>query len=151
MRARLAMTLAGTLAGTLAAGLSACAAPVPPTDASAEDFCEAQETLFADLDLGSGDEPTSDDVAKSLADWADAVEEVGTPADMPDDARAGFERVVELAREAAPEDFDEDGIPALPEELSEKSRAQSRAFTEYVAETCGPGGAGLPEVPELPS
>ena len=147
MRASLAV-----LALLLGAAVSACAAPVTPTDASEEDFCEVQGTLFADLDLGgSGREPTSDDVAKSLQDWADEVEEVGTPAGMPDDARAGFERVVELAREADPEDFDEDSTPALPEELSAEAEAQAQAFTEYVGETCGPGGAGLPDVPELPS
>jgi hypothetical protein len=144
------------LALLLTAVLSGCAgttAPTAPTDASEEEFCEVQSTLFADIDLsGDGPAPTSDEIAKSLQDWADAVEEVGTPAGMSDDARAGFEGVVELARQADAEDFDEDGSPGgIPEELSAEEEEQAQAFTAYVGETCGAGGtqSGLPEVPEL--
>ena len=139
------------LALLLAAGLSACAGPTVPTDASTEDFCDVQGTLFADLDLGGGGPaPTSDDIVASLRDWADEVEEVGTPADMPDDARAGFDRVVQLARQATPEDFDENDTPSMPE-MSAEEQEQATAFTAYVGETCGPARGGLPEVPEISS
>ena len=127
------------LALLLGAALSACSAPAVPTDASEEDFCDVQGDLFADLELGGeGPAPTSDDIVKSLRDWADEVEEVGTPSAMPDDARAGFDRVVELAREADPADFDEDKDPSMPE-MSPEAQEHAQAFTTYVAETCGAG------------
>ena len=136
----------------LIGALSSCAAEPAPSDASEEDFCEVQGTLFKDLQLGGdGPTPNGDDVVESLRSWADEVEQVGTPEGMPPEARAGFERVVELAREADPEDFDEDKDPSMPE-MSPEAQEQAQAFTLYVATTCGAGGeqSSLPEVPALP-
>ena len=147
---RAALPALALLAG---AALAGCSAPAAPTDASEEEFCDVQGTLFKDLQLeGDGPAPKSEDIVDSLHDWADEVEEVGTPEGIPADARAGFERVVELAHQAAPEDFDEDDTPSMPGEMSAEDKQQAEAFTLYVATTCGAGGAqsSLPEVPALP-
>jgi hypothetical protein len=145
---RAAVSALALLLGVVLAG---CGGGGAPTDASEKDFCAAQADLFADIDL-SGD-PSNDEVAASLHHWADEVEEVGTPKGISDDARSGFEEVVDLARAVDAEDFDKTGGTGMaPDNLSPTLQKKVDLFTSYVGETCnGTGTQGLPTVPELPS
>ena len=70
--------------GTALAALSACGGPegaAAPKDATVEDFCN----VIGDLDVS---DPSG---------LVDDMAETGTPEDIPDDARAGFEVMVDEA------------------------------------------------------
>lgn len=122
--------LAGAGLMLAAAFLTACGGP--PEDASEEDFCDSFKELFA------FDEKPSQD------DWDEAVEKIkdtGTPEDIPDEAREGYEDIVE-----AMEDIDVDDEDANKEAQEQfEDSDQAKEFGEYYTETC----AGLDE-DELP-
>ncbi|KAA1427911.1 hypothetical protein [Nocardioides antri] len=108
----------------LAFSLTACGGA--PTDASEDDFCEVATQEPDDVD--------------AIHDWADEAEEVGTPEDIPDDARAGFEAIVELAKDIEEEDLEDENFL---DDLSEEEQDEFEAYATYVGETCGG-----PEVPD---
>ena len=135
--------------------------------ASVNEFCEA----FASLQDGLGDLPSAgsaDDQAAAagarVKDWADRLAEVGTPADIPEEARRGLEVVVgsgqDLPSDAGPSDLAE-----LDGSYSAEDSQAADAFGSYADETCAsalptelPGGfptvlpSGLPsDLPGLPS
>ena len=116
-------------------GVSGCGDDGPPTDASADDFCENFSALGEEF-LALGEDPDDADVIKTVKSLADDMAETGTPEDIPDDARAGFEVGVEaiqdLDDDASIEDFD-----TLDEEFSDEDQENSDAFDTYLEETCG--------------
>lgn len=116
----------------LALSLSACGGA--PTDASEKDFCEAYNSS-ADADVDPEDAEAQ---AEALNDFAAELEEVGTPEDIPEDARKGFEVVVEAFGEISAGDLeDEDAQQSLEEKYAE-DEDDVNAFFEYAAETCAP-------------
>ena len=94
---------------------AAAAASGAPTDASEKDFCDTQTSLFTDLvgDTSNPQVPSNDDMAKAVKGWADKLEKVGTPEDIPDEARAGFEATVEQAKDIDADDFSIDKLQEL--------------------------------------
>ena len=104
----------------------------PPTDASEEDFCAA--VVAADDDI-------SDQIDGIVTDFdtssiADDLAEVGTPADVSDDERAGFLLYLDLLREL-------DGQPTADFEsnnpygnLSPSDRADFDAYADVETERC---------------
>ena len=69
----------------------------PPTDASVEEFCGTFLDLIEQASQAGSD--ISDADAIELAkDAADQLSEVGTPEDMPEDARRAFETAIEKIR-----------------------------------------------------
>ena len=148
-RRHLALPFVGVL---LAATAVACGGSEDaPTSASEKDFCEGQSSLMEDLANGAREEPDPAAMAELIQDWADEVEEIGTPEDISEDARAGFEATLEQARDISAEDLEEDNLDKLGEDLSGEAEKQTEAFNRYVGETCGDmfGDLDLPEVPEL--
>lgn len=141
------LLLAASLA-LVAAGVSSCGGDAP-TKAAEEDFCEAFTSLFADVP----DSPDVDeaDAVQAFRDWGERLEEVGTPEDMGEQARAGFERTLEVVRDldegVTLADFD-----SLGEDLPAQAQEQVEAFDAYAFDTCGNplDDVSLPEVPELP-
>jgi hypothetical protein len=122
----------------LALSLSACGGGVDaPEDASQEAFCE---TFNSQAEIGEAE--SAGDQADKAHDIADKLEEVGTPDDISDDARKGFEEYVE-----ALQDIDEDDVETLSD-ASEDEAAEAldidqdafTAFFEYAFEAC----AGAP-------
>lgn len=113
-----------------------------PDDASLEDFCGAFNGLFDEVmaEAASGD---STKMVRALKDWAAEIEEVGTPADMPEDARNGFELFVEQAR-GVDEDATLADLERLGEGLSEAEQADGEAFSDWTTESCP---LDLPELP----
>jgi len=142
IRRRVAAVSAAVL---LALSLTACGGggSSAPEDATAEEFCSAYtEGLFEAL--GEIDqEAQADEQAEQLIDvfqtWADELGEVGTPEDMPAEAREGFEVTLEQV-----EDLDEGEVAdALESEnfddfgdISEGDQEKIDALEEYSSENC---------------
>ena len=150
---RLTVTGALLLVG---AATSACGGGAP-TDASEKDFCKTQSSLLADLlpdDMSNPELPSDEQMAKAVKDWAADLEEVGTPEDIPDDARKGFDRVVEQARKVDASDFSIEKLEELEaggKDASKKVQQQAKAFSDYLTKTCGNpiDDLDLPEMPDM--
>jgi hypothetical protein len=156
VRARLTLTGAVLLVGAVA---SACGGGSgAPSDASRDGFCEAANSLMSDLvpeDLTTPDLPSDEDMAQAVKDWGSRMEEVGTPEDIPDDARKGFEAVVEQAKEIDAADFSMENLEDLEKggaDASKEVEEQADAFGDYLTETCGNpmDDIEMPELPEIP-
>lgn len=130
--------LAAAILVALAGAASACGddgRSGAPTDASVTEFCEVNR-FEALSSLTNRDATTG--AQDALRDWGDELAGVGTPEDIPDDARTGFELVVERTRGDRAD--------------GSAGETDVDAFYAYVAETCGgTDDLGLPEVPALPS
>lgn len=121
-------------AAVLMVSLTACGGS--PEDASSKDFCGAME------DVGkSGD--NFDDTKDAVADLAD----VGTPEGIGDDARKGFELMVDAYDDSG----DEDELKEKSDDLSDDEKKQGEEFSSYYLEECmdAPGGTTAPS--DLPS
>lgn len=117
----------------LAFSLSACGGP--PTDASKEDYCDAvnDNSALNDIDFENPDEEAFVD---ALKEQAEKLEEVGTPEDIPDDAREGFEIQLEAINDLDADDIDFDDPEAFDDEFSDDEKEKVDAYAEYEAETC---------------
>lgn len=91
------------------------------TEATVEDYCAAY------IDAGSAED------GAAIKEWTSGMVASGTPADMPDVARAGFEIFVRetdaIADDATQDEINQKEIPAGDEEKVE-------AWTSYSVETC---------------
>jgi len=110
-------------------GTTACggdSAADAPKDASVEDFCAALNGL---------DDDTDD---SKVADHLDDMKRVGTPADIPDDARKGFEFLIDKASEL--DDKDEQLVDRADFEsaFGKDSAVQFMALISYFSATCLP-------------
>ena len=120
--------------------LTGCGGDAPddaPEEASKKDFCGAFQKLGE----------SGDDFDKSKEAFKD-LEDTGTPDDMPDDARAGFELIIDIADEA---DSSEDAEKKV-EDLSKDEQKEVEAFSTYTVKKC----LDMPDLPsdlptELPS
>ena len=121
-------------------GLSLSACGGAPSDASVEDFCKAQndsakgEELFKAF--GEKDWDKAEDLLK---EQADEVEEVGTPEDIPDDAREGFEIQIDAVKDISADDIQkavEDQNDPFEETVSDDDTDKVEAFEKYESETC---------------
>ncbi|MBC2932226.1 hypothetical protein [Nocardioides sp. zg-1228] len=141
-------------AAVLLAATSACGAGEPPTDADEDRFCDTADSLMSGLlpeDPTDSELPRDEDMARAVRDWGARMEEVGTPAGIPDEARKGFEAVVEQAKGMDASDFSLETLRELEgggADSSEQVQAQTDAFGDYLAETCGDPIDDL-EMPEL--
>ena len=159
LRARLTMTTVAILVGAVP---TACggggAGGGAPSDASERDFCDTQSSLIDDLlpdDLTNPEVPSNEEMAEAVKGWGAKLEEIGTPDDIPEDARKGFEAVVQQAKEIDASDFTIEKLEELEEggeNASVEVKEQATAFTDYLTEKCGNpmDDIELPELPELP-
>lgn len=155
VRARLALTSTVLLVG---AATSACGGGGAPADASEKDFCDTQSSLFNDLlpeDMANPELPSNEEMAQAVKDWGQELEEIGTPEGISDDARAGFEQLVEQAGEIDAADFTIDQLEELEQggaDASEAAQREAEAFADYLTETCGNplDDIEMPEMPEMP-
>jgi len=118
-------------------GVAGCGDDGPPTDASTADFCADFESFGEDLDA-LGDDPDAADVLTSFKASADDMLDTGTPEDIPDDAREGWEITMD-----AIQDLDDDAsledLEGVDSDFSESEQKKSDAFDEYLGETCDLG------------
>jgi hypothetical protein len=153
IRARLTLTSAVLLVGAVTAACGGGGSGAP-SDASEDGFCEAANSLLTDLmpdDMSAPEVPSDEDMAQAVKDWGTRMEEVGTPDDIPDDAREGFEAVLAQIEEIEASDFSAENLEELGNggaEASEEVQRQAEAFGDYVTETCGDPMDDI-EVPEL--
>jgi hypothetical protein len=119
MRRLLAATGLVLVAGTL----TACGGP--PDDASKGDFCKAIQAAPTD------EKPSQDDVDE----WHDKLDDTGTPKDIDDDERNGFEVLVDALDEADVDDIDDEtGFEDVVKDSGDRKDVEK--FFAYVAKTC---------------
>lgn len=153
MTVRTRLTAAGVVL-LVSAATAACgggSGSGAPESASKDDFCSAQQSLFTSLDLGDGTElPSEKELADAMHTWADKIEEVGTPENISDDARKGFEETVKAAHDVSEADLKSPDLDSLEADMSDEAKKQVEAFSSYVNDTCGSmfGDLETPEVPE---
>ncbi len=121
----------------LALSLTACGGA--PTDASEEDFCDAVGKTVEVIGSVEGDEPTEEEWEKVQGAYED-LGDVGTPEDIGEDERNGFEVVVDaitgLDYDEAKKSFgEEDGSDEIPG-VSKDDEKDADRFFEYVGTTC---------------
>lgn len=151
MRARLGLAAAAVL---LAGVTTSCGAGGAPTDADEDQFCDAANSMMSGLvpeDTTVPQLPSDEDMARAVQDWGARMEEVGTPAGIPDEARKGFEVVIEQTEEIDASDFSLEALKELESggaDASEQVQEQTDAFADYLDETCGNPINDL-DVPEL--
>jgi hypothetical protein len=104
-----------------------------PDNASQEDFCDAYMSVFDDLDLESP--PSDEEAVRMMKDWGERMSDTGTPEDMSDDARQGFELMVDTLDEVE-EDVSAADLEKLGEDWSAEQEKQGEAFQAYVGENC---------------
>ncbi|MCF6378358.1 hypothetical protein L2K70_12155 [Nocardioides KLBMP 9356] len=154
-RTRLAVSTAALLVGAAASACGGGAGGGAPTDASEKDFCRTQSSLLEDLmpdDVSEPVLPSDEQMAKAVKDWGAKLEEVGTPEGISDDARKGFEAVVEQAGEIDASDFSIEKLEELEaggKDASAEAKKQADAFEKYLTETCGNPLDDI-DMPELP-
>lgn len=115
-----------------------------PTDASVEEFCTAYTEGFGDAIAAVDPEASEDEQAEAVIDalkeFAEKMEEVGTPEDMSDEAREGFELSLDSISDLSADDLqDEDAMKKLEEELSGDDKAAAEALQAYVTDNCDLG------------
>ncbi|WP_309649265.1 hypothetical protein [Nocardioides sp.] len=147
-----ASVLALVLAGCGGGGASGA-----PTDASQDEFCEKYTTgflnAFEEIDPEASEQEQAEAILESLKTWADDMSEVGTPDDMSDEARDGFELTIESIQDLNADDLqDEEAMAELEDELSGDDKEAAAALQTYVTDNCDFGGlpGGL-EAPSLPA
>lgn len=119
-----------------------------PTDASTDEFCGSVTKIGeATVAGGDGGSPTEDQIKAVKEAFAD-LEEVGTPEDIPDEAREGFEVITESVADID-DDASAEELEKADEDFSGDDEKKAEAFYEYVGETCP--DFGVPEVPETPA
>ena len=157
LRTRLALTstvlVVGAVTSACGGGGGAGGDGGAPADAGKDEFCSTQTSLFEDLMGDMSEMPSNEEMATAVKDWAKKLETVGTPKGISDDARAGFEDLIEQARDIDAGDFDIDKLDELAQGgsgASEEAQEQATAFADYLTETCGNPLDDL-EMPELPS
>jgi len=115
-----------------------------PSDASVDDFCGTFNDFYAEAEE-LGEDAADEDLVAALKNTGEELGEVGTPEDISDDARAGFEATVE-AIEDLPDDATQEDVANLEDDYSEKVQGQVDEFASYLNETCGfdEGGGEAP-------
>src|SRR5215210_6360720 len=96
------------------------AAAGPPTDASTEEFCGTFLELIEQASQ-SGSDISDADAVKLAKDAADRLQEVGTPEDMPAEARRAFEKAIELIG-SIPDDASRKEMDAIADDLTEEQQ-----------------------------
>lgn len=127
------------------ASVVGCGGGSAPTDASEKEFCDSLTSVFDDIDMS--EQPSEKEALAMIKAWAKDMEEVGTPENISDDARDGFELMIEQVGELKEDDSAAD-LEKLDESLSDSEKKATEAFEKYSTDTCGSMmEQDLPEVP----
>ncbi len=105
--------------------------------ASKDDFCGAFQTFYDDLQEVTGEEENLGEILKKAAK---KIEDVGTPEDIPDDAKDGLEVTLDAIQDLA-DDASAEDMANLESELSEDDKKKTDAFSDYLDKTCPDVGA----------
>lgn len=131
-------------AAVLAFSLTACGGggggSDAPDSASKDDFCKAWNDAFTPLISLQGD-PTEDDF-KNFQDAVSNLADVGTPSDISDDQRKGFEVFVDAVKDASFSDFKDESSDSIPG-VSAEDQAKAEDFLQWSATEC----TDIPDIP----
>ena len=127
------LLVVGLLAGCGDDGAAGDDAADAPSDASVEEFCQPFVDMLQEVSA-QGEDLSDEDAVRLAKETADKLREAGTPADMPEDARKGFELVVEKLAEL-PDDATKDEVEKA-QELTEEEQTYSTALSQYIASNC---------------
>lgn len=143
----------------LALSLTACGGGAP-SDASVKDYCAAVKGNTGDTDfLKAFEDKDYDKIADLFKEQAEKVEEVGTPKDIPDEAREGFEIQLDAIKKLDGDDVkkgfeSKDGEDPFKDKISKDDEKKVEAYSKYESETCSDSGEA-PSVdvptPDLPT
>lgn len=129
-----------------------------PTDASEKDYCKAQNSQFDDIKIDVSNPetavPSGKDMAEAMRAWGKRMEKVGTPKNISDDARAGFETMIKQASDVSEDDFKSPDLSGLEKDLSKDDKKQALAYSQYAVDTCGsmlgePDMSDMPDAPDM--
>ncbi len=130
-------------AALLALTLTACGGA--PADASVEDFCKVTQDDAGGEEFAKAIQDEDwDKVEELVKKQAEEVEEVGTPEDIPDDAREGFEIQLDAVSDLGADDYEKafkDNKDPFEEGLEKEEQEKVEAYTEYENETCDDSGS----------
>lgn len=106
----------------------------PPTDATVEEFCGTFLELIEKASQ-QGSDVSDADAIKLVKEAADSLSAVGTPADIPEDARRAFEKAIELIN-SVPDDATQAEMESIADDLTAEQQQDLQALTAYVTQTC---------------
>jgi phage host-nuclease inhibitor protein Gam len=135
------MRTAVLLAGCALAlgGLAGCGggeeSSAPPDRASTAEFCDAFNELLEGASTASHDDIAAQ--IKAVKDGAARLEEVGAPAEMPDDARRGFAVFVDAIQEIDG-DAELAELDAVGEGMSAADQKDGEAYVTWAQTSCAP-------------
>jgi hypothetical protein len=113
--------------------------PVSPVDASQEDFCRAYVLASDSVDALLA--ASADDQWSTVKETYEDLADVGTPAGISDEERAGFEVLIDTMTSLAEDQASGGGTGTGRPEPSAKDQASFDAFMVYAIETCSSGGS----------
>ena len=124
----------------LALSLTACGGGAP-SDASVKDFCSISDQTGDDEFYKALEKKDYDKIADLFKEQADKAEEIGTPKDIPDDAREGFEIQVDALKDldgdTVKKAFESKDPSKFEDELiSKDDQKKVEAFSKYENEKC---------------
>jgi hypothetical protein len=104
------------------------------TNASVEEFCGAFLDLIQQAQE-AGSEISDADAIKLAKDLAEKLEEIGTPEDMPADARRAFETAIQKINDL-PDDATRDEMDEAAADLTDEEKKDQEALSTYLTKTC---------------
>jgi hypothetical protein len=106
----------------------------PPTNASVPDFCGAFLDLIQQAQQ-AGTDISDKDAVKLAKDLAAKLEDVGTPSDMPADARRAFETAINKIN-SLPDDASKKEMEQAASDLTEDQQKDQEALGTYITSKC---------------
>ncbi|GAA1779863.1 hypothetical protein GCM10009795_027560 [Nocardioides hankookensis] len=106
-------------------------------------FCEKFNELYDNLAGASSDDPTT--AIKGVKDWAAEMEDYGTPSELSDDERDGFDVVISTF-EGIDDDATAEDLQNLGDDVSAEDNKSAEAFGSWTTKNCP-----SPSVPSAPS
>lgn len=100
--------------------------------ASTEDFCGAFQAFADDLTDVTGEEENLGEILKTAAK---RIEDVGTPEDIPDDAKEGLQLTLDAIADL-PDDASAEDMTGLEDGFSKEDKEKTDAFSDYLEKTC---------------
>ncbi|WP_377319970.1 hypothetical protein ACFJIY_14020 [Pimelobacter simplex] len=142
----------------LALSLTACGGD-SPSDASVKDYCDAVRGDTNNEAFAKAlEDKDYDKIVDLFKEQAEKVEEVGTPKDISDDAREGFEIQLDAIKDIDGDDvkkaFESNGdSDPFEDKISKDDKKKVEAYTKYESETCSDSDSvPTPDVPtEVPT
>jgi hypothetical protein len=137
-----------TAPALLALSLTACGGGGggAPDDASKDEFCSSYLSIGTetggDIDPDASPEDQAKAYKDSLKKVTDKLTDVGTPQDIPDDARDGFEVMVNAVDDLDEGDIqkaiEDEDFSSLESGVSDEEEKKAKAFSDWAGDYCPP-------------